>query len=321
MKIFLYIFAFIILAISPFFGEITLNLRDVLDPTNSANMVFWDLRVSRVLLAFFVGGILSLGGLIFQIIFKNELITPYTLGIASGTTLFTAVAIVFFPMLNITISSIFGSMVTILILYFISKKINKNSVAVSTNSILLIGISLSYFYGSALMLVFYMSNLQENYSIIRFTLGSLDTVGFTNGLIIMVVSAIFYFIVRFNKEKIKLLLICNDTAFLKGLNVNKISLLLLIVVSLSVGISISFVGPIGFIGLVIPHIIKLIYKQSADKLFFPVFFFGGIFLVFSDLISRNLNIDSTLPIGVVTAFIGAPFFVYLLIRRNKKVQN
>ena len=118
MKVILYIFAFIILAISPFFGEITLNLRDVLDPTNSANMVFWDLRVSRVLLAFFVGGILSLGGLIFQIIFKNELITPYTLGIASGTTLFTAVAIVFFPMLNITISSIFGSMVTILILKF-----------------------------------------------------------------------------------------------------------------------------------------------------------------------------------------------------------
>ena len=319
MKIALYIIAFIILVISPFFGELTLKLSDVLDSTNSANMVFWDLRVSRVLLAFFVGGILSLGGLIFQIIFKNELITPYTLGIASGTTLFTAIAIVFFPMLNISISSVFGSIVTILILYFISKRINKNSVAVSTNSILLIGISLSYFYGSALMLVFYMSNLQENYSIIRFTLGSLDTVGFFNGFIIMCVSVIFYFVVYFNKQKIKLLLICNDTAFLKGLNVNKISLLLLVVVSLSVGISISFVGPIGFIGLVIPHIIKLIYKQSADKLFFPVFFFGGIFLVFLDLISRNLNTDSTLPIGVVTAFIGAPFFVYLLIRRNKKI--
>ena len=319
MKIVLYIFALIILAISPFFGEITLKLNDVLDSTNSANMVFWDLRVSRVLLAFFVGGILSLGGLIFQIIFKNELITPYTLGIASGTTLFTAIAIVFFPMLNISISSIFGSIVTVLVLYFISKRINQNSIAVSTNSILLIGISLSYFYGSALMLVFYMSNLQENYSIIRFTLGSLDTVGFSNGLIIMCVSAVFYLIVYFNKQKIRLLLICNDTAFLKGLNVNKTNLILLIVVSLSVGISISFVGPIGFIGLIIPHVIKLIYKQSADKLFFPVFFFGGIFLVFSDLISRNLNRASTLPIGVVTAFIGAPFFVYLLIRRNKKV--
>lgn len=319
MKIFLYLVSFIIVCIAPFLGEVTLSLNDIFDSSNSSNMVFWDLRVSRVLLAFFVGGILSLGGLIFQIIFKNELITPYTLGIASGTTLFTAIAIVFFPMLNISVSSVFGSIVTILILYFISKRINQNSVAVSTNSILLIGISLSYFYGSALMLVFYMSNLQENYSIIRFTLGSLDTVGFTNSFIIMCVSVIFYSIVYFNKQKIKLLLICNDTAFLKGLNVNKTTLILLIVVSLSVGISISFVGPIGFIGLVIPHVIKLIYKQSADKLFFPVFFFGGIFLVFSDLISRNLNTASTLPIGVVTAFIGAPFFVYLLIRRNKKI--
>lgn len=319
MKIFLYLVSFIIVCIAPFLGEVTLSLNDIFDSSNSSNMVFWDLRVSRVLLAFFVGGILSLGGLIFQIIFKNELITPYTLGIASGTTLFTAIAIVFFPMLNISVSSVFGSIVTILILYFISKRINQNSVAVSTNSILLIGISLSYFYGSALMLVFYMSNLQENYSIIRFTLGSLDTVGFTNSFIIMCVSMIFYAIIYFNKQKIKLLLICNDTAFLKGLNVNKTTLILLIVVSLSVGISISFVGPIGFIGLVIPHVIKLIYKQSADKLFFPVFFFGGIFLVFSDLISRNLNTASTLPIGVVTAFIGAPFFVYLLIRRNKKI--
>ncbi len=303
MKIVLYIFALIIIVISPFLGELTLRLNDIFDSSSSAFMVFWDLRVPRVVLAFFVGGILALGGLIFQIIFKNELITPYTLGIASGTTLFTAVAIVFFPMLNITISSIFGSIVTILVLYFISKKINKNSVSISTNSILLIGIALSYFYSSALMLVFYMSNLQENYSIVRFTLGSLDTVGFTSGIIIMGVSAILYGVVFFNKSKIKLLLICNDTAFLKGLNVHKINILLLIVVSLSIGICISFVGPIGFIGLVIPHVIKLIYKQSADKLFFPVFFFGGIFLVFSDLISRNLNTDSTLPIGVVTAFI------------------
>ena len=119
MKIALYIFAFIILAISPFLGEITLTFSDIFNSSNSSNMVFWDLRVPRVVLAFFVGGILSLGGLIFQIIFKNELITPYTLGIASGTTLFTAVAIVFSPMLNITISSIFGSIVTILVLYFI----------------------------------------------------------------------------------------------------------------------------------------------------------------------------------------------------------
>ncbi|MCG3691947.1 FecCD family ABC transporter permease [Aliarcobacter butzleri] len=319
MKLFLYILGLIIIFISPFLGETQINIKDIFEFSNSSNMVFWDLRVARVILAFFVGGILALSGLIFQIIFKNELITPYTLGIASGTTLFTAIGIILLPTLYIFISSILGSLFTILVLYIISKIINKTSIGSSTNSILLIGIALSYFYASALMLVFYMSSLQENYSIVRFTLGSLDTVGFSNSFVIFFVSVVFYVIIYLYKNKIKLLLISNDMAFLKGLNVDKTNLTLLVVVSLCVGITISFTGPIGFIGLVIPHIVKIIYKKSAEKLFFPTFFFGGVFLVFSDLISRNLNTDSTLPIGVVTAFIGAPFFIYLLIKRDKRI--
>ncbi|MDN5049193.1 FecCD family ABC transporter permease [Aliarcobacter butzleri] len=319
MKAFLYILGLIIIFISPFLGETQINIKDIFEFSNSSNMVFWDLRVARVILAFFVGGILALSGLIFQIIFKNELITPYTLGIASGTTLFTAIGIILLPTIYIFISSILGSLFTILVLYIISKIINKTSIGSSTNSILLIGIALSYFYASALMLVFYMSSLQENYSIVRFTLGSLDTVGFSNSFVIFFVSVVFYVIIYLYKNKIKLLLISNDMAFLKGLNVDKTNLTLLVVVSLCVGITISFTGPIGFIGLVIPHIVKIIYKKSAEKLFFPTFFFGGVFLVFSDLISRNLNTDSTLPIGVVTAFIGAPFFIYLLIKRDKRI--
>ena len=319
MKAFLYILGLIIIFISPFLGETQINIKDIFEFSNSSNIVFWDLRVARVILAFFVGGILALSGLIFQIIFKNELITPYTLGIASGTTLFTAIGIILLPTMYIFISSILGSLFTILVLYIISKIINKTSIGSSTNSILLIGIALSYFYGSALMLVFYMSSLQENYSIVRFTLGSLDTVGFSNSFVIFFVSIVFYVIIYLYKNKIKLLLTSNDMAFLKGLNVDKTNLTLLIVVSLCVGITISFTGPIGFIGLVIPHIVKIIYKKSAEKLFFPTFFFGGVFLVFSDLISRNLNTDSTLPIGVVTAFIGAPFFIYLLIKRDKRI--
>ena len=319
MKAFLYILGLIIIFISPFLGETQINIKDIFEFSNSSNMVFWDLRVARVILAFFVGGILALSGLIFQIIFKNELITPYTLGIASGTTLFTAIGIILLPTIYIFISSILGSLFTILVLHVISKIINKTSIGSSTNSILLIGIALSYFYGSALMLVFYMSSLQENYSIVRFTLGSLDTVGFSNSFVIFFVSIVFYVIIYLYKNKIKLLLTSNDMAFLKGLNVDKTNLVLLVVVSLCVGITISFTGPIGFIGLVIPHIVKIIYKKSAEKLFFPTFFFGGVFLVFSDLISRNLNTDSTLPIGVVTAFIGAPFFIYLLIKRDKRI--
>ncbi|QKF82163.1 FecCD family ABC transporter permease [Halarcobacter ebronensis] len=318
MKIILYILALLLVLCAPFIGENSIVFSDIFDNSSSSYMIFWDLRVSRIILAFFIGGILSLSGLIFQTLFKNILITPYTLGIASGTTLFTALSIVFLPGFALYISGIFGSFITIMVLYLISKIVNRNSMLASTNAILLIGIALSFFYSSALMLVFFLSTLQENYTIVRFTLGSLDIVGFKIPLIISFVAILFYLFVNSYKKELKLLLISNDMAFLKGLNVNRVNLALLVVVSIAVGVSISFVGPIGFIGLIIPHTIRLIYKKSSHKLIFPVFFYGGVFLVLSDLIARNLNTASTMPIGVVTSFIGAPFFIYLLIRKNSK---
>jgi len=318
MKNLIYIISIILIISSPFLGESSLSFNDIFDNTTSSYMIFWDLRVPRIVLAFFVGAILSLSGLIFQTVFKNILITPYTLGIASGTTLFTALSIVFLPTLALYISGIVGSFITIMVLFFISKIIAKNSITASTNSILLVGIALSFFYSSALMLVFFLSTLQENYTIVRFTLGSLDIVGFDIPFIVSIVAIIFFILIKRFQGDIKLLLISNDMAFLKGIDVNRVNLTLLILVSIAVGVSISFVGPIGFIGLIIPHTIRLIYKKSADNLIFPVFFYGGVFLVISDLIARNLNTASSMPIGVVTSFIGAPFFVYLLVRRDRK---
>ncbi len=318
MKKISYIVAIFFICLSPFIGQSSIEFTNIFNNNSSSSMIFLELRVPRVILAFFIGSILSLSGLIFQIIFKNILITPYTLGIASGTTLFTAISILFFPMLALYISGIIGSFFTIMVLYFISKIINRNSFLASTNSILLVGIALSFFYSSALMLIFYISTLQENYSIIRFTLGSLDVVGLKIPLIILFIALLFLALIYSFKSKIKLLLLSNDIAFLKGLDVNRTNLILLISISIVVGISISFVGPIGFVGLIIPHTIRLIYKQSAEKLIFPVFFYGGFFLVISDLIARNLNTASSLPIGVVTSFIGAPFFIYLLLKRDKK---
>ena len=119
------------------------------------------------------------------------------------------------------------------------------------------------------------------------------------------------------RKNINLLLVSNNFSFSKGLNVDKTILTILIFITVCVGIAISFTGPIGFIGLIIPHIVKLIYKKSATKLFLPTRFFGGAFLVICDLISRTLPTASALPIGVVTSFIGAPFFVYLLVRKKE----
>lgn len=316
MKTLLYLISFLIIFVSPFLGEINIDLKDIFSLEEHLKVVFWDLRVPRTILAFFVGSILAISGLIFQIIFKNDLITPYTLGIASGTTLFSAIFIVFFPLFPLVFGSVFGSLFTVLVLFLISKNIYKKSIQNSRNSILLIGIALSFFYSSALMLLFFLSNLQESYSIVRFTLGSLDIFGFFPAYVLMLTAFLMIVFIYKMKNSINLLLISNDTAFLKGLNIDKITLLILTFITICVGITISFTGPIGFVGLVIPHIVKLIYKKSATKLFLPNIFFGGVFLVFCDLISRLLPTSSTLPIGVVTAFVGAPFFVYLLVRKR-----
>ena len=316
MKTLLHLISFLIIFISPFFGEINIDFKDIFSLEEHLKVVFWDLRVPRTILAFFVGSILAISGLIFQIIFKNDLITPYTLGIASGTTLFSAIFIVFFPLFPLVFGSVFGSLFTVLVLFLISKNIYKKSIQNSRNSILLIGIALSFFYSSALMLLFFLSNLQESYSIVRFTLGSLDIFGFFPAYVLMLTAFLMIVFIYKMKNSINLLLISNDTAFLKGLNIDKITLLILTFITICVGITISFTGPIGFVGLVIPHIVKLIYKKSATKLFLPNIFFGGVFLVFCDLVSRLLPTSSTLPIGVVTAFVGAPFFVYLLVRKR-----
>jgi iron complex transport system permease protein len=269
-------------------------------------------------LAFFCGAILSLSGLIFQTIFKNALITPYTLGVASGSTLFTAMFIIFFPSYIYVFGGFLGAFLTIVLLFLISNRINQNSILVQTNSFLLVGIALSFFYSACLMLLFTVSNFEENYSIVRYTLGSLDIVGFNYVFPVAFASFVLLFMVYRYKKEMTLMLTSNENAFLKGVEVKKVNFILLLVVSFCVGICISFTGPIGFIGLVVPHIIKIVYKQSAYKLFWPVFFFGGVFLVLCDFISRNLIESSTLPIGVVTAFIGAPFFIYLIVRRSYK---
>lgn len=318
MKKFIYILSFIAMMIAPFIGDFVINYANIFNKFSQDYMVFWDLRLPRVFLAFFCGAILSLSGLIFQTIFKNALITPYTLGVASGSTLFTALFIIFLPSYVYVLGGFLGAFFTILLLFFIANRINKNSILAQTNSFLLVGIALSFFYSACLMLLFTVSNFEENYSIVRYTLGSLDIVGFNYVFPVAVVSLLLLRFVYAYKHEITLMLTSNENAFLKGVEVKKVNFILLLAVSFCVGVCISFTGPIGFIGLVVPHIVKIIYKKSAYKLFWPVFFFGGVFLVVCDFISRNLIESSTLPIGVVTAFIGAPFFIYLIVRRSYK---
>lgn len=303
----------IILCTSPFFGQIEIGLENILDTSKMDYQIFWDIRLPRTTLAFFVGGILALSGLIFQTIFRNPMSTPFTLGVASGATLFTAIGIVLGFTAFISFFAFLGAMFTIIILFILSSKFQRNE----TSSLLLVGIALSFFYSASLMVLFFISDLQESYEIVRFTMGSLDIVGFNDVWIILVTGILLLGLILKYQYELKLLLTSYQFAQLKGVDIKKVNYTLLLGVSIAVGIAVSITGPIGFIGLIVPHVLKIIYKQSADKLIIPIFFYGGVFLVFCDMVARNLGTTSDIPIGVVTSFLGAPFFIYLIMKKKK----
>ncbi len=315
MKLFSLLLAVAILILAPFFGQIDLNFLEIMDPSASSYMLFWELRAPRVIIAFFSGAILSLAGLVFQSLFRNPLTTPFTLGVASGATLGTAIAIVFFSGIvfwQYTLSFI-GALLTVFILFLISRSLKTTQ----TNSLLLVGVALSFFYSAALMVLFFLSDFQQSYSIVRFTMGSLNIIGFDFVYPVVGVSLLFLAIIHGYRKEIKLLLTSLDFAFLKGIEVTKITMLLLLLTSLAIAVCVSVIGPIGFVGLIVPHIIKTIYQKSSDQLIFPAFFYGGVFLVLCDLIARNLGATSDIPIGVITSLLGGPFFIYLILHRNR----
>ncbi|MCX6075333.1 MAG: iron ABC transporter permease [Campylobacterales bacterium] len=313
MKYLFIILSIILLLTAPFFGQIEINLFNINDPAFMEYKLFWDLRLPRIIVAFFTGALLGLSGLIFQSLFRNPMSTPFTLGVASGATLGSAFAIVFGFVTLVPVFGFFGALLTIAILFSITSKIK----GYDTTSLLLVGIALSFFYSAALMILFYLSSQSQSYEIVRFTMGSLDVVGIRDTVPVIVVSILLLFISFKYKKEIKMLLTSYDNAFLKGVEVRKINTILLVSVSVAIGVAVSITGPIGFVGLIIPHILKTIYKKSSDKLLLATFFYSGIFLVGCDLIARNLGTSSDVPIGVITSFLGAPFFIYLIIRREK----
>jgi len=313
MKIISILISLIILVIAPFYGQIDIALVNFIDPNTSDFIIFWDIRFPRVLLAFFVGGILALSGLVFQTIFRNPMTTPFTLGVASGATLFTAIAIVLGLTSYISIFAFIGAVLTIITLFIIASRFETTA----TSSLLLVGIALSFFYSACLMVMFFISDLHESYEIVRFTMGSLDVVGFNDVSIVSFIGILLLILILNKKKEFRLLLTSHEFARLKGMDLEKINYILLLAVSIAVGVAVSITGPIGFIGLIVPHVLKIIYKKSAEKLIVQMFFYGGVFLVFCDLIARNLGTVSDIPIGVVTSFLGAPFFIYLIINRTR----
>ena len=308
-----------ILLFSPFMGAVHLNLSDILHSGSLSAQIFYDIRLPRVIFTFFAGLILALSGLLFQTLFRNPLMTPYTLGISSGATLGAGIAIklglssILFGIAAVSLFGFLGAMLTIFLLLYLARFLKGSQ----QTSLLLLGIALSLFYTSALMLVFYLGNTIQNDMLIRFTMGSLSIIGWNSPLLITVTALILLIGIYAYRFELQLLGISEESAKLKGVESQKITLFLLLIASLAIGLLVSISGPIGFVGLVVPHIVSKLYPLTVAKRIIKTALFGGFFLVFCDTLSRTLPTQSELPIGIITALIGGPFFIYLIISRIK----
>jgi len=168
------------------------------------------------------------------------------------------------------------------------------------------------------MIIFYLGDAMQNDMLLRFTMGSLSIIGWTHPVAITIVALVLFLTIYLFRYELQLLSISDESAKLRGVNTKKITLLLLIVSSFAIGTLVSISGPIGFIGLIVPHIVAKMHPATVNNRIAKTALFGGFFLVFCDTITRGLQTQSELPIGIVTALIGGPFFIYLIISRSRK---
>lgn len=304
--------------IAPFVGAVELNVQDILNPQHLSHKIFLELRLPRVLFAFFAGVILALSGLLFQTLFRNALMTPYTLGISSGAVLGAGVALklgigtLFFGISAMSVFGFLGAILSILLLVYLSQFLK----SAQHESLLLLGIALSLFYTSALMIVFYLGDVMQNDMLMRFTMGSLSIIGWSNPILLGIVAFLLLVILYIYRFELQLLGTSQTGALLKGVNTKKITLLLLLASSFAIGILVSISGPIGFVGLIVPHIVAKIYPSCVAHRLVKTAIFGGFFLLFCDTLTRAIQTQGELPIGIITALIGAPFFIYLIIHKR-----
>jgi len=312
--------AAVLLALSV--GQVNFSFNELVSILQEKNGVEYsiltNIRVPRIILGIAVGGALSISGLVLQGIYRNPLVEPYTLGISGGAALGVSVAIVFgiqdvFSGLTLQIFGVIGAMVTIVILYYISLRKSHLNI----NTILLTGVMISFMTSSAIMFLMATTTSENLQSIVFWTMGSLEE---PNKLLIQIVfySSILGLIAfYFFSSHLNALRLGEVSAKHLGINTNHTIKILFVMASILTGISVATVGIIGFVGLIIPHLLRFFIGSDYRILLISSFLGGGIFLIVSDVISRVIIAPNELPIGVITGMIGGMVFIIALSKGNK----
>lgn len=314
--------SFAIVVLSPFLGRDIISIADIKNVSSTDYYIFYNTRLPRSVMAFITGGILSIGGLVFQSLFKNPIATPYTLGVAGGASLgaafyyFTGYTGILSVYTGSTLWAVFGAVFVIIIVYGISLTTGR----MDSSTILLSGVAISFFCSALIMFIQYFADTTNSYKITRYMMGSLSGANYDEILFLLPISLLFLLITYAFHKELDLISIDSSVAESRGVNIKRTVTLLYFAVSISIAATVSITGPIGFVGMIVPHIIRMIVT-SRNKILIPLSFIsGGAFLTLCDTLSRIVISPSELPVAVITSLAGAPFFIFLIISRKNKYE-
>ena len=277
--------------------------------------IVWRIRFPRVLLAAIVGATLSLGGLVFQALLRNPLAEPFILGISGGSAIGAIIGILLglsrFP--GICFTSFLGSLGTLALILVMST----GKSILRKDALLLSGVMVNAFCSAIIMFLVSITQDARLHNIIFWLMGDLSAADLPQVVILGAILIPCFIVVFLFSHAMNLFMLGKDMALTMGINVRAVTITLLIVTSFMVSVTVSFSGLVGFVGLVIPHLLRLVLGPDHRSLVPACLFGGAAYLVLCDLLARTLPQQGEMPAGVVTALIGAPLFIILLKKSRK----
>jgi iron complex transport system permease protein len=303
-------------------GSTGQSLREVLallsgqgEAASTMASIIWRIRLPRVILAALVGATLSLGGLVFQALLRNSLAEPYILGISGGSAVGAIIGIMLglprFP--GVALFAFVGSMATLFLVLIIASV----KLAMKKDSLILAGVMVNAFCSSVIMFLISLTQDSRLHNILFWLMGDLSMADTNQTLILAVTLLPCFALVFLFARPMNLLLMGEEMAANMGVNVRFVSMILLVVTSFMVSATVCHSGLLGFVGLVMPHLLRLLFGPD-HRLLVPSCILGGAaYLVLCDLLARSLPAHGEIPVGVITAMIGAPLFIFLLQRSRR----
>ncbi|HVR98594.1 MAG TPA: iron ABC transporter permease [Thermoanaerobaculia bacterium] len=304
-----------VLVLAPLGGSHPVALGDVVRGEATAAAIFWKLRIPRVLLALLAGAGLAISGLSFQTLFRNPLAEPYTLGIASGAALGAVLALrveeieTLLGLPLVALCSFAGALGATGLVAGLSLRRR----GAETPTLLLAGIAVSLSCSALILFLQYLADSTQTFRMVRWMMGGLAVVGYGEVLWLLPWVLAGGAVLLSLRWDLNLLLIGEELAASRGVDLARLRLMVLLATSLMIGALVAAAGPIGFVGLMVPHILRRWVGHDHLLLIPACLLGGGAFLTLCDLAARTLMAPAELPVGVLTALLGGPFFLWLLI--------